>query len=68
MAAKGPRKPMTKRAATGAQKVARQDMESGVASRARKRIQGLETVADPRQGARAGRNSKLFPKKVQPKK
>ena len=59
MAEKGPRKPMTKRAAKGAQKVARQDMESGVSSRARTRVQGLETVADPRKGARAGRNSKV---------
>ncbi len=63
MAEKGPRKPLTKRATKGAQQVARQDTESGVASRARKRIQGLETVADPRQGARAGRNSKGLPKK-----
>jgi len=59
---KGPKKPPTKRAIKGAQQVARQDTESGVASRARKRIQGLESVPDPRQGARAGRNSKRQPK------
>ena len=57
------KKPPTKRALTGAQQVARQDMESGVASRARKRIQGTERVPDPRQGARAGRNSKASPKR-----
>ena len=52
--AKG-RGPMpTKRAATGAQKVARQDQEIGVTSRARKRKQGGETVPDPRYGGRPG--------------
>jgi hypothetical protein len=64
-----PRKPPTKRALKGAQKVGRHDMETGVSSRARKRIQGLEIVPDPRLGARAGRNSKKFPTgKVLPKK
>lgn len=45
----------TKRAATGAQVVARQDPETGVTSRARKRKQGGETVPDPRYGGRPGR-------------
>ena len=45
----------TKRAARGAQKVARQDPETGVTSRARKRKQGGETVPDPRYGGRPGR-------------
>ena len=45
----------TKRAATGAQKVARRDQEAGVTSRARKRQQGGETVPDPRYGGRPGR-------------
>jgi len=40
---------------TGAQKVARQDQERGVTSRARKRKQGGETVSDPRYGGRPGR-------------
>ncbi len=48
----------SKRSARGAQKVGRQDAESGINSRARKRIQGQEKVADPKAGARAGRNSK----------
>jgi hypothetical protein len=47
----------TKRATKGAQKVARQDPESGVTSRARKRKQGGETVPDPRYGGRPGRES-----------
>jgi hypothetical protein len=52
----------TKRAATGAQKVARLDPETGVTSRARKRKQGGETVPDPRYGGRPGReNSKWKP-------
>ncbi len=45
----------SKRAARGAQKVARQDPETGVTSRARKRKQGGETVPDPRYGGRPGR-------------
>ena len=45
----------TKRAAKGAQKVARQDPETGVTSRARKRRQGDEAVPDPRYGGRPGR-------------
>ena len=44
----------TKRAARGAQQTARQDREVGVTSRARKRKQGIERVADPRTGARPG--------------
>jgi len=45
----------SKRALAGAQKVARQDPERGVTSRARKREQGRETVPDPRYGGRPGR-------------
>ena len=45
----------TKRAASGAQKTARRDTETGVTSRARKRKQGDETVPDPRYGGRPGR-------------
>lgn len=45
----------SKRAASGAQKVARRDPETGVTSRARKRKQGGETVPDPRYGSRPGR-------------
>ena len=45
----------TKRALRGAQQVARRDMERGVTSRARKRIQGKETVPDPRFGGRPGK-------------
>jgi hypothetical protein len=57
--AKGRGKTPTKRAAQGAQQVARLDPERGVTSRARKRKQGGETVADPRAGGRPGReNSK----------
>jgi hypothetical protein len=45
----------TKRALRGAQQVARQDhLERGVTSRARKRIEGTETVPDPRYGGRPG--------------
>jgi hypothetical protein len=52
----------TKRAQRGAQKVARQDPETGVTSRARKRKQGGETVPDPRYAGRPGReNSKWRP-------
>src|SRR5687767_4621723 len=46
----------TKRAATGAQKVARRDPETGVTSRARTRTQGGEAVRDPRDGGRRGRD------------
>ncbi len=54
----------SKRAARGAQKVARQDPETGVTSRARKRKQGAETVPDPRYGGRPGRDmSKWQPPK-----
>lgn len=45
----------TKRAMKGAQKVARQDPERGVTSRARKRKQGDEATPDPRYGGRPGR-------------
>jgi hypothetical protein len=52
----------SKRAAKGAQKVGRQDPETGVTSRARKSMQGGETVPDPRYGGRPGReNSKWQP-------
>ena len=47
----------TQRAMRGAQKVARQDQERGVTSRARKSKQGGETVPDPRYGGRPGRES-----------
>ncbi len=53
--AKGRGETPSKRAARGAQKVARQDQETGVTSRARKRKQGGETVPDPRYGGRPGR-------------
>jgi len=43
-----------KRALRGAQKIARLDPEKGVTSRARKRVQGNETVPDPRFGGRPG--------------
>lgn len=52
----------SKRAQRGAQKIARQDPERGITSRARKRKQGGEVVADPRSGGRPGReNSKWRP-------
>ena len=44
----------SKRALRGAQRTARQDPERGVTSRARKRVQGLEAVPDPRYGGRPG--------------
>ena len=47
----------SKRAAKGAQKVGRQDPETGVTSRARKSMQGGETVPDPRYGGRPGREN-----------
>jgi hypothetical protein len=54
----------TKRALRGAQKVGRGDMERGVASRARKRIQGQELVPDPKYGGRPGQaKSKWRPPK-----
>jgi hypothetical protein len=54
----------SKRAAKGGQKVGRQDPETGVTSRARKSMQGGETVPDPRYGGRPGReNSKWQPPK-----
>ena len=55
----------SKRAAKGAQRVGRQDPETGVTSRARKSMQGGETVPDPRYGGRPGReNSKWQPPKA----
>ena len=48
------KKDPTKRALRGAQKVGRADMERGVASRARKAIQGQELVPDPKYGGRPG--------------
>jgi hypothetical protein len=67
---KGRGKTPTKRALRGAQKLARQDPERGVTSRARKRKQGAEAVPDPRYGGRPGRkhskwgppNEKLSPR------
>jgi hypothetical protein len=44
----------SKRALRGAQKIARQDPERGVTSRARKRREGNELVSDPRYGGRPG--------------
>jgi len=44
----------SKRAVRGAQKIARQDPERGVTSRARKRVQGHEDVPDPTYGGRPG--------------
>jgi hypothetical protein len=45
----------TKRSLRGARQVARQDPEVGVTSRARKTIQGLESVPDPKFGGRPDR-------------
>ena len=45
----------SQRADRGAQQTARRDPETGVTSRARKRTQGAETVADPRAGGRPGK-------------
>jgi hypothetical protein len=54
----------SRRAVKGAQKVGRQDRETGVTSRARKSMQGGENVPDPRYGGRPGReNSKWQPPK-----
>jgi hypothetical protein len=62
--AKGRGETPTKRALKGARKVGRQDPETGVTSRARKSMQGRETVPDPRYGGRPGReNSKWQPPK-----
>ncbi|HKY50279.1 MAG TPA: hypothetical protein VJP45_03400 [Candidatus Limnocylindria bacterium] len=54
--AKGRSKTPSKRALRGAQQLARQDPERGVTSRARKKKQGGESVADPRAGGRPGRD------------
>jgi hypothetical protein len=60
--ARGRGKTPSKRAAKGAQQVARGDPETGVTSRARKRKQAGETVPDARYGGRPGReNSKWQP-------
>jgi len=59
--ARGRGKTPTKRAQRGAQKVARQDPETGLTSRARKRTQGGETVPDPRYGRSGQENSKWRP-------
>ena len=48
------KKPPTKRALKGAQKVGRQDPEVGVTSRARKSKEGNEPVPDPKYGGRPG--------------
>ena len=47
-------KPPTKRSVRGGGPHGRQDPEVGVTSRARKRREGAETMADPRTGARPG--------------
>ena len=47
-------KPPTKRSLRGGGPVGRQDPEVGVTSRARKRREGSETIADPTMGARPG--------------
>jgi len=52
--AKGRGETPSQRSARGAQKIGRADREVGVTSRARKRVQGSETVADPRFGGRPG--------------
>ena len=44
----------SKRALRGTRKMARQDPERGVTSRARKRLEGREDVPDPRYGGRPG--------------
>ena len=49
------KKPPTKRALKGAQKVGRQDPEVGVTSRARKSTEGHEPVPDPRYGGWPGK-------------
>lgn len=54
--AKGRGETPSQRSARGAQKTGRADQEVGVTSRARKRIQGSETVADPRFGGRPGQS------------
>ena len=60
--AKGRGETPSQRAARGAQKTARLDPERGVTSRARKRRQGGEAIADPRAGGRPGRtNTKWRP-------
>ena len=46
----------SQRSLRGAQKTGRADREVGVTSRARKRRQGAELVADPRYGGRPGRS------------
>jgi hypothetical protein len=48
------KKPPTKRALKGAQKIGRQDPEVGVTSRARKSKEGREVVPDPKYGGRPG--------------
>ncbi|HEY6960179.1 MAG TPA: hypothetical protein VI814_15260 [Candidatus Limnocylindria bacterium] len=45
----------SQRSKRGARQTARLDPEGGVTSRARKRRQGAETVADPRAGGRPGK-------------
>jgi len=64
-------KPPTKRSVRGGEPHGRQDPESGVTSRARKRREGAETAPDPSMGARPGRErSKWRPElaKAQQKK
>ncbi|HET8570098.1 MAG TPA: hypothetical protein VFM93_14055 [Candidatus Limnocylindria bacterium] len=57
----GTAKPPTQRAKRGARQTARQDPERGVTSRARKAVQGLERVPDPRYGGRPGKERSKWP-------
>ena len=52
--ARGRSETRSKRALRGAQKIARQDPERGVTSRARKRRECREDMPDPRYGGRPG--------------
>jgi hypothetical protein len=62
------KKPPTKRALKGAQKIGRQDPEVGVTSRARKSKEGRELVPDPTYGGRPGKEkSKWRPPQGVPK-
>ncbi len=55
--ARGRGETRSQRSLRGAQKTGRLDPEAGVTSRARKRKQGAETVADPRAGGRPGKEN-----------
>jgi hypothetical protein len=56
----------SKRARRGAQKIARQDPERGVTSRARKRREGREVVPDPRYGGRPGQGKSKWRPPAEP--